>query len=161
MNKTPPDFTKIFFDSLGGPPAAITYPVRRAGNTLHDVVFLSSLLHDARVLTPNAQPSNGRLDVRFSRDCWELGMRQTQSSAVLHVVDSVVTFTGVIAAEWKGGALSKAEPWLDHCWIDRQYRDHEAVEFTFSLIGDGWRCDIRLAMDDWSIEMRDQGVPHE
>ena len=161
MNKTPPDFTKIFFDSLGGPPAAITYPVRRAGNTLHDVIFLSSLLHDARVLNPKIQPSNGRMEIRFNRDCWELGMRQTQASAVLHVVDSVLTFKGVIAASWKGEALSKAEPWLDHCWIDHQFRDHDAVEFTFSLFGEGWQCDIRLTRDDWGIEMRDEGMPHE
>ncbi len=102
MNKTPPDFTRIFFESLGGAPAAIMYPLRHAGNTVHDVVFLSSLLHDARVLNPKAQPSNGRLDVRFNRDCWELGMRQTLASAVLHVVDSVLSFAGVIAVDWKG-----------------------------------------------------------
>lgn len=161
MNKTPPDFTKIFFKSLGGAPAAITYPVRRGGNTLHDVVFLSSILHDARVLNPKAQPSNRRLDVQFNRDCWELGMRQAEASSVLHVVDSVLSFTGVIAVEWRGQAILNAEPWLDHCWIDRHYRDYGAVEFTFFLIGDGWQCDIRLSMDDWGIEMQDQGVPRE
>jgi hypothetical protein len=42
MTKAPPDFTKLFFDPLGGVVAPIRYPLRDGPCLLHDVAFLSS-----------------------------------------------------------------------------------------------------------------------
>jgi hypothetical protein len=44
----PPDFTALFFASLGARSKPILYELRDGPEMLHDLVFLSSLIHDAR-----------------------------------------------------------------------------------------------------------------
>jgi len=157
MEKLQPDFTKLFFDALGGDPAPIRYPLRQGPCLLHDVAFLSSLLHDARVYNPRADAGDGKLDVRFNRDCWELGFVEKANSSELHIADCVLRFRGVQSVEWIT-STQVDEPWLSHVWVTDGYRNDS--QFTFYLKGEDWQCDIDLDADDWSIILEDTESPY-
>lgn len=155
--KVPPDFTKLFFDTLGGVAAPIRYPLRDGPCLLHDVAFLSSLLHDARVLNPRADAVDGVLVVRFNRDCWELGQIQTEGSSELYVANSTLTCRGVRSVTWRF-LDSVKEPSLNYVWMDDAYRTEKL--FNFSLKGDEWHCRILLSEGEWSVVLEDEETPY-
>jgi hypothetical protein len=73
MGKPQLDFAALFNESLGGSPEPIRYKLRDGPCLLHDIAFLNSLIHDARVLNPSADNKSGKISVQLNRDCWELG----------------------------------------------------------------------------------------
>jgi hypothetical protein len=158
MAKLPPDFTKLFFDALGGVAEPVRYPLRSGPYLLHDVAFLSSLLHDARVLNPRADAVDGVLVVRFNRDCWELGALQKEGSSELYVADSTLTCRGVRSVTWHLFEDGGKEPWLDYVWVDDGYRTDE--QFSFFLKGHEWHCRIVLEELEWSVALEDEETPY-
>jgi hypothetical protein len=158
MAKVPPDFTQLFFDALGGVAEPIRYALRSGPCLLHDVAFVSSLLHDARVLNPRVDAVDGVLVVRFNRDCWELGAVHQQDSSELYVADSTLTCRGVRAVTWHLPKNDGKEPWLDYVWLDDAYRTEE--QFSFFLKGHDWHCRIVLGANEWSVTLEDKETPY-
>jgi hypothetical protein len=159
MGKQAPDFTKIFFESLGGKPEAIAYSLRDGSTLLRDFAFVGSLVHDAHVLNPRPKTANGTFEVRHDRDCWELGFGQPGGNGKYRTVLSSLNFSGVRRVEWPRRSRKTTRHMLDHCWITRKYRAPNARRFAFELVGLAWVCRVRLARDQWSIELRDQATP--
>lgn len=160
MAKYQPDFNAIFTDALGGPPEAIRYELRDGPCLPHDLAFLSSLLHDARVLNPGDGPNDGVLAIETNRDCWELGYTKHERSLELHIADSVLTCAGVASVSWRLGETPAEQPWINYLWIDRSYREHDAEQFQLLLAGEDWECDAMLKRDEWSVELRDREIPY-
>lgn len=158
MSEPQPNFSRIFFDTFGVSSHPVRYGIRNDPNLLHDLAFLSSLTHDARVLSTEAQIINGTVSIALNRDCWELGYTDHENSKELHIADSVLKFTGAREIDWQFKKPPVDEPWVHYLWIDPGYRVEP--EFDFFLIGsDGWKCTIRLAQDNWAIEIEDQEMP--
>lgn len=152
MKKSPPDFTKLFFDSLGGVPAPIRYPLRPGPCLLHDLTFLSSLLHDARVLNPYSNAVDGAFKMRFNRDCWELGFKNNE----LHIANLTLTCHGFRSVSWDIPEAVK-EPWLDYLWLDEAC--HTEKPFRFFLRGERWHCNV-LLQKGWSVLFEDEEKPY-
>ena len=106
-----PDFTRLFRETFGSRPKPLTYALREAPDLLHDLAFLTSLIHDARVLSQAIAAEDDRLVIPIERDCWELGL---SSDNALHTVESKLTFSGVASGEWRmGGATAGIAGFLD------------------------------------------------
>jgi len=75
----------------------VTHDLRFDGpNLLHDVAFLSSLTHDARVLGIPARSAD-ELSFALDRDRWEWFRRDDR----LVSISSTLTFCGLLDLEWK------------------------------------------------------------
>lgn len=89
-----PDFQGLFFEHLGGKPRKQRYELRfGTSNLYHDVIFLSSLIHDARFKMDNIRTRGHRLYIDLERDTWELGMEP------LNYCKSRLTICGVVGTE--------------------------------------------------------------
>lgn len=148
-----PDFQRLFFDHFGQTPRKVTYSVRPDSNRHHDIVFLSSLVHDARFLRSSLILRGTRLTVPINRYCWELGTVDTREGKELHIADSRLTIASVKDIEWRfthGSAMDRAELWIGGIWLD-----HEAKGNLRELVIDGydWRCTLKLD-DEQDIKVR-------
>jgi hypothetical protein len=154
-----PDFTALFLASLGGSAKAIVYELRDGPQTIHDAVFLSSLIHDARLRRTGIEES-GHLTIPMNRDCWELGFTEAADRAELHVVDCELRISGTVRAYWHSGPPEEGDPWVDYLWIGEAYRDDRAEDFELALVGRGWRFVVVLAKSEWSVALHDLEVPY-
>ncbi len=160
MAKTQLDFSALFYESLGGSPEPVHYKLREGPCLPHDIVFLNSLIHDARVKNPGVDDSNGNLSIHVNRDCWELGYTRNQDGLELHIADALINIDGVISCRWILTDDPIAEPWIDYLWFDRSYRSHDIANFQIFLVGEHWECSLVLDREAWSLEMRDQETPY-
>jgi hypothetical protein len=154
-----PDFTALFFSSLGGAPKMLAYELRDGPQMIHDAVFLSSLLHDARIQHPRIQACGGRLTIPMDRDCWELGYTERQNCQELHVANCEMRMSGVVGSHWEPGPPEADEPGLDYLWVAETYRDQRTEHFELALVGQDWRYVVAFAKSDWSVTLRDLEVP--
>ena len=156
-----PDFQRLFFDHFGRVPRKVTYSVRSDSNRYHDLVFLSSLVHDARFARSDLVLRGTRLTIPINRDCWELGTVKTRKGKELHIAESRLTISSVKDIEWRftrGSAVDRAELCIGAIWLD-----HEAHGNLRNLVIDGydWRCTLALD-DDQDIKVRlvDLSMPY-
>jgi hypothetical protein len=153
-----PDFGQLFRETFAADKHPVRYSVRSDGNLLHDLAFMSSLVHDARLINWNAQAHDGNLTLELNRDCWELGYHRKEKSSELYLADSILKLTGVQAVEWNCEGHPKEEPWIEYLWIDPGFRHNE--RFNFYLVGDHWKCTINLLESQTSIELHDTNSPY-
>ncbi|MBX3442754.1 MAG: hypothetical protein KF774_10120 [Planctomyces sp.] len=66
-----PDFTELFFETFWKCDAGVDFRVRGVPMMQHDIVFLSSLLHDATFSLASVQRRGKRVDISLTRDRWE------------------------------------------------------------------------------------------
>jgi len=158
MTDGQPDFSAIFFETFNRAAHPVRYAIRNSPNLLHDLAFVSSLVHDARLLTPDVQPEDGCVTIALNRDCWELGYTQRGQSHELHIADCQLRLTGVQSIQWDFEQTPLGEPWLDFLWIDLGFR--RDPHFGFYLVGDELKCTIMLAQDDWTIHLMDTEMPY-
>src|SRR6187401_2032374 len=120
-----PDFQALFFEHFGPVARRHSYELRfETSNLLHDVVFLSSLVHDARFRPEGMRRQGPRLIVDLERDTWETGGLSKPTG--LHYIASRLSVRGVADAEWRlrrGPIASNEELWistlsLEHCGDD-------------------------------------------
>lgn len=160
MTDHQPNFDALFYETFGANSHPVSYAIRRGPNCGHDLIFVSSLTHDARILNPDAQPNDGRLEIRLNRDCWELGFTSRERCSELHIADSQLSFTAVNSVQWHFDNPLTHEPWLDYLWIDRERSNGPDAQFTFYLVGSNWKCTVSMVKDDWTIQLNDAELPY-
>ena len=79
--KKQPDFRQLFYDYFGSNPKKVTYSIRTDSNRYHDLIFLKSLVHDARFKRNEIKLRGKRLIIPINRDCWELGFVKHEKSS--------------------------------------------------------------------------------
>ncbi len=161
--KMQPDFTKLFYSYFGNTPKKVTYEIRQGPNRYYDLIFLSSLIHDARFSHINIRFNRKRLTIPINRDCWELGFIEKEKSSELHIADAILTISPVVSIQWKFNHESdftpKTELWIQDIWIDRQsIQDDDSM--TIIINGFTWKCFLTVIDDNLKIKLRDLGVPH-
>src|SRR5512139_4057654 len=92
-----PDFTKIFADYFGAKPRKVIYELRPPPNFIHDLVFLSSLVHDATLKRSRIIIKGKSLIIPIMRDCWELYIHDKSE---LQTAKSILRFSPVADLEW-------------------------------------------------------------
>ena len=148
-NQQQPNFTSIFREHFSSS-EKVFYRVRTSPNILHDVVFVTSLIHDAR-LTPNTvRLDETTLILPIDRDRWEV----FDSNEILSC-QSVLTITGVIRTNWVGVVDLNKELWADYLWLDEAYQDHDRTSFEFAIVGEDWRLRIEVDNREWQFSLRD------
>ena len=155
-----PDFSKIFSETFASGAHPIQYSIRDGPNFLHDLAFVSSLVHDARVQHVPTVVQNGIVEIPLNRDCWELPYTDHGNSLELHVADSILRLSGVTTIAWQFDQEAADNPWIYYLWADPAYRDSRKKHFAFYLVGEDWKSTITLTHDDWKIELRDLVPPY-
>jgi hypothetical protein len=160
-NMNQPDFTKLFFDHFGGKPKRVKYELRLPPHLLHDLVFLTSLVHDARFHRKNIHIRGDRLSVPMSRDCWEIPMTENNE---LHVAESKLTFTTARDLKWIFMGMNEpdrdCELCIDCLFIDERFRSHHSDRMGFVISGHQWRLEFTLDKMDYSVKLQDLEVPY-
>ena len=171
-----PDFTKLFFDSLGGTPRKQKFSVRHDACFDHDLKFLSSLIHDAEFTLRDIHRKNKTLTIRLQRDCWEFG-RQGKSQQLL-TTESELRISNVVSVEWlniiKDPPDIKGErkhPFLPHK-NDQKYQisvlfvgestyltDERNLELIFCGYPGWWQLRVKLCHEIWKIILQDMSDP--
>lgn len=120
--KKQPNFQKIFFDHFKGPPKKVTYEVRQDSNQYHDLVFLSSLIHDARLKLSDVVQRRKQISISLNRDCWEHGTVRRDGSLELYIANSILTISPAASVEWHFQhkfEIDKKELWINSIRLDR------------------------------------------
>lgn len=154
-----PDFQKLFFDHFGKVPRKVSYSVRQNSNRYHDLVFLSSLVHDARFRVPKVTLRGKRLFIPINRDCWELGTDRGGGTVGLYTTDSHLTISPVLAVEWRfphGLQQEKQELWIANLWLNQPVENETRV---FVVEGHDWSCVVTLRDEDIRIKVTDAQTP--
>src|SRR4051812_18405754 len=109
-NSRQPDFFQLFRETFAGPPRKIRYEIRTTdSNMYHDVVFLSSLIHDARFRLADVRLKRGRLTIPLERDCWEVPLAEAGGRTEQHVARAELVIGPVVTSEWTTDPLCDPE----------------------------------------------------
>ncbi|HDZ21093.1 hypothetical protein LCGC14_0094630 [marine sediment metagenome] len=155
-----PDFTDLFNTYFASTSRPICYEVRRDANRGHDLVFLSSLVHDARFPRDAVSLDGQTLTIPMDRDRWE----DFREKNALWSVAATLTIGGVVSHEWRltgdgPPSADDAEFCLRDLYIgEREFRADDDATPTFPLILTGcfeWELAIELDKRTWSIRLAD------
>jgi hypothetical protein len=150
-----PDFAGLFRKYFETGPAKVAYGVRRDSNRIHDVVFLGSLIHDARFRRSDVVLRSKRLVIPMDRDRWELGI---DTKTGLYAVQSRLTVSPVTEIKW-----SFAHGWdfrpedelmIEDIWISRQaVLRGDFVSVVLS--GFTWECVLTVHETEMVLRLED------
>lgn len=149
-----PDFQSQFFETFGGAPKKIVYETRGDSNGPHDIVFMASLIHEARLRPRDVKLRGDRMSIPIDRDCWELGIDES-----LYTTPARLTFNNIKSPEWRFDFGMQFD-WKEELWIsalDLYWKSGDSR--WIQLSGHGWS--LRMAADhyEWSIKLRDLQTP--
>jgi hypothetical protein len=151
-----PDFRALFFAHFGPVPKRHRYELRfNTSNLHHDLIFLSSLLHDARFSSASARRRGSRVVIDLERDTWEVGTLVHEGTTTLHYLPSRLSIAGVSGEEWR---FEKAIPdattelWIDHLSLNRC--NEGGSPFRFVLTGPDWAYRLTLRDEAASVVLR-------
>jgi hypothetical protein len=164
--KKQPDFTKLFYDYFGQTPRKVQYEVRQGPSRYHDLIFLSSLVHDARFQRENIRLRGHRLTVPINRDCWELKSIEYETAtakyAEMHIADATINISPVEEIQWTFEHAFNFAPdrelWIHNLWLERSNFDADKVLVTID--GVDWKCLLIVGDDDLHIKLRDNEIPY-
>jgi len=149
-----PEFGQMWADHFGNVPRKITYEVRDDNNGPHDFVFLSSLLHDARIVPERVKLRGNRLTIPLERDCWEVyrGDRFYYTQAVLSV-------SPVQSVEWRflHPAFRKPEETIEVSNLEILSAD--SPPWTLKIDCRWWFCLVAIESHAPRIVLRDKTTP--
>ncbi len=161
--KKQPNFTKIFREYFGTTATKVRYSVRKDCNRIHDFVFLSSLVHDARFKRKDIVIRGKRLIIPVERDCWELWRGGNQESLELYTAQAQLVVSPTTKITW--GFLNElsfnAEDvlWIHDIWLENQpipSGDHRRL----ILSGLSWECIIEVYEPNLLVRLQDIQTPH-
>lgn len=156
-----PDFTKLFFDYFGKKSKKVKYELRLPPYLLHDLVFMSSLVHDARFYIKDVNIRGNRLTIPIERDCWEIPKGKNNE---LHITKSKLIFTTISDIKWEFADISKANPdkelWIEYLHIDEDFRSDESDYFTFTIAGHDWKLILSLKQYAFTAKLQDTEMPY-
>jgi hypothetical protein len=155
-----PDFSALFRREKVAP---LHFRVRDGASAVHDVQFLSSYLHDAR-LTPAALKQRGkRVALSLERDCWELGFTQHARSSELHIARCRLTVSPVSAIRWESAAVVPAdrELWIESIYLGpTRWETPDACDLVLSAPHARWKLVISIADHAGDIRLDDLETPY-
>lgn len=141
-------------------PRRIRYEVRHGENLLHDLIYMSSYIHDAKTSLSSVRFRGGRLNIGMERDRWEL----FRHSGELDCVPARLDISGVLSVGWRfeHRALMDvaADPhsplWISGCrFPDPDAYQPERAQLIISGGGGFWSLSAVLSPREWKIVLRD------
>ncbi len=145
-----PDFTNIFFNHFEDSPQKVHYELRLPPYFLHDLAFLSSLVHDARFLYKDIVDTDQKLIIPLNRDRWEIKRLKGDN---LQDINSELIFTTVQNLNWSFLSSKKPEPdeelWIDYLFVGENIREQGGDTFSFVICGENWK--VNFDLDKWNF----------
>ena len=146
-------------------PRRICYEIRDDANQLHDLAYLCSYLHDAKLCPSTVKRRRGCLRIRLERDCWELFELYQE----LVSVPSVLEISSVVELQWKfqqavlRGLLAgpPGELYICDFFIEDGANPDPTVGPILHIRGaiKFWSLSVQLAPRPWKIAFRDTKSP--
>jgi hypothetical protein len=164
--KEQPDFTKLFFEHFHPTPRKVEYEIRQGVLGFHDLIFLSSLVHDARFQKRNVIYKNKRLAIPLERDCWEIPAVQKEGHNELYITNSRLMIFPVEQIEWSfSHELNfnvNTELWINHVWCDFHWTWSASAEESIPMYiyGVDWKCHLLVNEVDLKIKLHDIEIPY-
>ena len=156
-----PDFQGLFFDFFGPVPKRHRYGLRfKTSNLHHDLIFLTSLLHDARLTLGSVRVRGSNVVINMERDTWEVGFLVREGAPTLHYCRTRLSVGGVRESEWRFRSQPPprdAELWLDK--LDLQPSRENCEWFDLRLLGEGWEYHLVLVEEEAAVLLRDLARP--
>lgn len=149
-----PDFGRLWADHFGSVPRKITYEVRDGDNGRHDFVFLSSLLHDARIVPERVRLRGNRLTIPLERDCWEVYFGDE-----MYYTQAVLSVSPVQSVEWRFMHPVFRKP-DEAIWVSYlEIASAESPPWTLKIDCTSWLCLIAIDSYESKIILRDKTAP--
>ncbi|MDD2468077.1 MAG: hypothetical protein PHI97_29210 [Desulfobulbus sp.] len=156
-----PDFQAIFFDHFRSNPRRHRYELRIGTSNLHhDVIFLGSLIHDARFTRSDVQRRRDKIKIQIERDTWEVGALVRENAPELHYCKSELKLSGVKSIEWRFTGTVVAENdelWVSDLTLSRSRQQQDCFEIAIN--GEGWAMLLVLEEDNASVMLHDKETP--
>lgn len=150
------DFTTLFAKKSI---ERLSFHSRPDVNYKHEVIFLSSYLHDARFKRSDFLEDKGSVTILLDRDCWEFYSRIHRVGDSLLSVPSLLKIKGVDSVVWS------SNPGAEHISIrslfigERQYLEQETAHLVFDCPDQGLRIDLIGSDSYFDITLEDQDDP--
>lgn len=160
LRQAQPDFQALFFAHFGRRPRPHRYKVRfGTSNVYHDVVFLDSLVHDARLSRGSVRRQGSTVTIRLERETWEVGTLVLKGAPALHHVGSFLKIKGVSRLGWRF-ANSRARAWSELS-LRGAYLHPPSNSEAYEFILDGYPWQLRLRLNEYQagIVLQDTGTP--
>ncbi len=155
-----PDFGSFFHRTT---PTKVKYQLRFNANLFHDVVYLTSYIHDARFKIESIKHERKRLVIPIERDCWELcfdtphGLMTAESKlTIFPVEDFSATMDGCsLPIE---GQDDEDNFWISEIFIsDDYYENNEDFHIVIKTIN--LRLKIHIKSASPLIKLEDLTIP--
>jgi len=156
-----PNFQRLFFEHFGRKPRKQRYELRfESSNIGHDVIFLSSLIHDARFKRQDMRTRGTGVYIDLERDAWELGIEP------LNWCKSRLSIRGVVGTELrevdpleeKHEEFYVQEIVLTHEWGQTGY---DNKDYGYRLVMKCFGREYHMLLDEKvaSVVLQDTTVP--
>ncbi|MEM7483432.1 MAG: hypothetical protein AAF481_19900 [Acidobacteriota bacterium] len=163
---TLPDFSELFRGLAGRRPRKIRYRIRFDSNYRHDESFLSSLVHDARLVPERVSLRGRRLLLPLERDCWEYGLTPIGDNELeLHNSVAVLRMFPVANLDWSF-ADRPPKPDTELCirnLFEIRKMSIAGSESPYTLLIRGYEWQVSVVFeehkDDPLVEVQDKTVP--
>lgn len=126
------------------------FKARQNVNYLHDVVFLSSYLHDGTLSVADITFRKGVVRMLRDRDCWEFYNRIHRNKYQLLGCPSILTISGVRSLRWSRKKFPKTVEITKVFVGEKQFLD-DIAHLVFHCPAQNVRLD--LLGDDWCFEI--------
>lgn len=137
----------------------LAFRTRRNVNYLHDVIFLSSYLHDATFSTIDFRHEGKQVVIDLHRDCWEFWTRIHRVRDELLGCKSRLTISGVDSVDWSPQERPD-EIEINTVFVgERQHLESDTAHLVFVSAFTDIRIDILGSDDFFDIELIDQEDP--
>jgi hypothetical protein len=159
-----PDFDKVFRDYFGESPKKVTYVLRHGPDFYHDIVFLCTLVHDARFCPNDLTLRGTRLTIPIKRDCWEIPLvSYSLNSGEMYFVHSRITISPVLSITWEYNVRRSfgkdVEMELQDIWLNPDI-DCDTGQTSLTLAFFDCKCTIETIYNDLQLRVTDLEVPY-
>ena len=150
------DFTTLFAKQTI---ERLDFRTRRDVNYKHEIIFLSSYLHDARFRPADLEQKDGVLRFALERDCWEFYTRIHRVGDALLSVPSVLEISGVDDCLWSQ-TPADSEISIRSVFIgERQHLEQDTAHLVFDCPYQNLRIDLLGSESFFDITLKDQADP--
>jgi hypothetical protein len=150
------DFTTLFAKTTV---ERLSFRTRRNVNYKHEVIFLSSYLHDARFKRSDFIESRGKITIKLERDCWEFFTRIHKVKDLLLFAPSILTICGVDECRWSRRPDKETVSIRSVFVGERQYLEQGTAHLVFDCPYQNIRIDVIGNDDYFDIKLEDQDDP--
>jgi hypothetical protein len=155
-----PDFSHLFTKLFRSEPRRIKYEARQDSNLFHDMVFLDSLIHDARIQCNQLKQRGTKLTIPLERDCWELPVKKDSIGVELFTAKATLSISPVLGILWTCNQLNGLKEneilWINGISLNRKDFD----QYDFLIYGKYWSLHLNIGCENTRICLQDIELPH-